>query len=48
MKQNSTARKPRASDTAAKRQDGTLSDPLFPKPAPGSQFAEAGLITNEV
>lgn len=41
---DSTARKPQASDTAEKRQDGTLSDPMFQKPAPGSQFAEAGLI----
>jgi hypothetical protein len=51
---NSTARKPQASDTAAKRQGSedraitALSDPLIATPAPGSQFAEAGLITNEV
>ena len=47
---DSTARKPQASDTAAKRQGSedraitALSDPLFPKPAPGSRIAEAGLI----
>ena len=39
MTTNSTARKPQASDTAAKRQDGTLSDPLFPKPV-AQRFAE--------
>lgn len=50
MTMNSTARKPQASDTAAKRQGSedraitALSDPLFPKPAPGSRIAEAGLI----
>lgn len=47
---DSTARNPQASDTAAKRQGSedraitALSDPLREKPAPGSQFAEAGLI----
>lgn len=54
MTTNSTARKPQASDTAAKRQGSedraitALSDPLRATPAPGSQFAEAGLIPNEV
>ena len=45
---DSTARNKLDSDTAAKRQDGTLSKPLIPTPAPGSRIAEAGLITNEV
>ena len=45
---NSTARKPQASDTAAKRQDCALSDPLFPKPERGARIADAALIPNEV
>lgn len=39
MNTNSTARKPQASDTAVRRQDDTLSDPLFPKPV-AQRFAE--------
>lgn len=43
----STARNPQASDTAAKRQDCALSDPLFPKPERGARIADAALIPNE-
>lgn len=44
MNTNSTARKPQASDTAAKRQDTTLAIPLEQRPPAHGGFAECAQI----